>query len=56
MTKRERALWVAIRRGVLVITSAIERESGSQLLSEVRRGLLLIATAIDEACRAVESI
>jgi hypothetical protein len=56
----ERVIWLAMRRGFLLIVKAIERESrrrqGSVFLGEVRRGLLIICAAIEEACKAAELV
>lgn len=50
MTEAERKIWHAVRRGLLLIAAAIDRDHDlAPLWGEVRRGLLLIAAAIEEA-------
>jgi hypothetical protein len=57
MSERDRKLWMMVRRGLLLITKAIEREQEPPpLMREVRRGLLIICAAIEEECTTPELV
>lgn len=57
MSAQELQLWRMVRRGLLLIATAIEKsESPSPLFLEVRRGCLLIARAIEQECKATEMV
>jgi len=55
MNERDRKLWLAIRRGILLIAAAIDREDCGPFMIEVRRGLLLITAAIEAAAAATDA-
>jgi hypothetical protein len=55
MNERERQLWMMVRRGILLVARAIEREhKPPSLMCEIRRGLLIICTAIEEEIMATK--